>query len=151
MQVSRIAKLVNEITRAPSLASSAKARALPFNIVLSAKLEPAKRAVMTHVATTLALRCFTGPFLLHGDPRSPGLPAVAGDLGEAIAAASRAFGTPQRIHWATGTPCAGPVLRIGAAAPGTGHVADAAGWVAGVNIEMPSAVPAEAAAGAFAV
>ncbi len=151
MRVSRIDKLINEMTRAPSLASSADARALPFNLVLSGHIEPAKRAVMAHIATTLALRCFSGPVVLQGDPRWPGVPAEGGDLGSTIHAAARAFGSPERIGWSSGSPGAGPVLRIGASEPGIGHLADAAGWVAGVNIELPPLVSAEAPACAFAV
>lgn len=151
MKVSRIDKLINEITRAPSLASSAAARTSPFNIILSAEIEPTKRAMMAHVATMLALRCFHGPIVLHGDPGWPGLSFDRSDLGGSLLAIARAFGTPERVRWSLGPPDAGPVLRIGAAAGGSGHMADASGWTAGINIGLPPLASAEAAACAFAV
>jgi hypothetical protein len=151
MKVSRIDKLINEITRAPSLASSADARTLPFNIVLSAEIEPTKRAMMAHIATTIALRCFHGPIVLHGDPEWPGLSFERADLGGSLLAIAQAFGRPERVRWSAGAPAAGPLLRIGAGAGGSGHLADASGWIAGINVGMPTLVPAEAAACAFAV
>jgi molybdopterin/thiamine biosynthesis adenylyltransferase len=149
MSVSRIDKLVHGHTGAPSLAQTRSSRNVQFNIVLH-DIEPVKRAVMAHVATTLGLRCFTGPVWLYDDPGATGIWPHRGPLRKLILESAAAYGHPERIRWTSGTPSEGITLHIGAEAGGE-FVADAAGWVAGVNTELPKRLPAEVPASVFAV
>lgn len=146
MAISRIDKIINERTRSPSLAQSRDARGLRVNLVLS-EIEPNKLAVMSHVATTLALRVFTGPVYLYGNPDGPGV--HGGTLGSQLAQMATSFGAPERIRWNPGSRLDGPTLFIGGTVGD--FIADAAGWVSGVNSPLPRDLPAEAPACVFAV
>lgn len=146
MAISRITKLINERTGAQTLGQSRDARRIRLNIALNGG-EPNKRAVMAHTATTLGLRTFTGPVFIYGDPRVPG---VRGDaLGDQLVELAEVYGEPERLQWGSGTPRDGVTLSIGGT---TGDfIADAAGWVSGINSPLPAHLPAEAPAGVFAV
>ncbi len=148
MRVSRVDKLLNVRMAAPSLALSRQSRSVPLAIVLH-DLEPVKRAVMAHVAATLALRCFTGPILVYGDPRAVGVGSQHGTLGDQLLESAAAFGEAGRIQWRDGSPSSQPIIHIGGA--GAEFVANAAGWVAGVNTWLPGYLPAEVPASVFAV
>lgn len=149
MHVSRIDKLLNARTVEPSLERSRQSRSVPLAIVLH-DLEPVKRAVMAHVATTLALRCFTGPIYVYGDRRVLGVESQPGTLGDQLLDSAAAFGETARIQWRDGSPSGQPTLHIGGGAE-AGFVANAAGWVAGVNTWLPGGLPAEVPASVFAV
>jgi molybdopterin/thiamine biosynthesis adenylyltransferase len=146
MAISRITKLINERTGAPTLGESRDARRIRLNISLNGG-EPNKRAVMAHAATTLGLRTFTGPVVIHGDPRIPG---VRGDaLGDQLLELAKVYGEPERLQWGSGSPADGVTLSIGGTAGD--FIANAAGWVSGINSHLPAHLAAEAPASVFAV
>lgn len=149
MKVSRVSKLVNDVTEARSLRESDTARAVPFSLVLS-DAHPAKIATMAHVAVMLALRCFTGPVRVYGDARRATELSTGGTLGEYLGRIADAYGAPHRLEWAAGAPGSGPILHLGRG-PSSGFVADAVGWTAGVNTVLGPQVDAEVPACVFAV
>lgn len=149
MNVSRVDKFINDILRHPTLKESSDLRADPVALVLS-DIEPTKRATMAHVAVTLALRCYSGPIRIYGEAGgATGLP-TAPTLGTYLGTLAHIYGAPERLEWRDGTPCESTALFIGRGPP-TAFIADAAGWVAGTNIELPAAAEAEVPACMFAV
>jgi len=150
MKASRLTKLVNARTRAASLRESEAARGRDLAIMLAPQCELHKRSTMAHIALTLGLRCFTGAVRIFGDPGWKVSPASESTLSEYLKLLASRHGASSRVQWTSGSPADEPTIYIGKGPAGR-YVADAAGWVAGVNAEVDAACEAEVSACMFSV
>lgn len=155
MPISRIDKMIHERIGAENqeLGKSGERRNLPFQIIMEAEVRE-KTAVMCHAAVSLALRSFNGPIPIHGlneNAVALGLYEGITNLRDELKEVARLYGAPDRLEFRSDSPKENlPSLRLGNA-QGPGLIADAAGWVAGINQSLPEGAPAEVPACLFAV
>lgn len=155
MPISRIDKMIHERigNENQELGKSGELRTLPFQIILATPI-PEKTTVMCHAAASVALRSFSGRILIYGlDDATPALGLFEGiySLRDELLEVARLYGTPDRIEFRIDSPSENlPTIRLGGA-PGPGLAADAAGWIAAINLPISKGLPAEMPACLFAV
>lgn len=152
MGISRIDKLIHESAgRSESLSHSTSSRSITFQILVGNETTD-KAALMAHAAVSLALRSFTGPIHIYlGSARAAALYPGTQGLREELLELERRYGTSGRVKVVNGEPDGDlPTLRI-CQASGPGLLADAAGWISGINCALPAGVTAEIPAATFAV
>ncbi len=152
MTVSRIGKLFCEIAAIESLEGADESRSTPLQIIIGDD-DTRNSATMAHFAVMLALRVMKGPIRIFAGNTEPlaifsGVTSLSDELLELEKCYSGKLG---QLEICTGPPAdIKNTLCIGKT-NGPGYLADAAGWVAGINTKAPQSIPAEAPAAAFAV
>ena len=151
MSVSRVDKLVRELKGMASLAEASDVREVPITLLLgdgdARKLEP-----MALASLSLALRCLRGPVRISAPQQLLTAQSSSGirTVRERLEIEAARDGQSSRVSFShepiEGAPCFG----VGRPIAG-GFFAEAAGWVAGINCELPKEVPAVTPAAVFAV
>lgn len=147
MSVSRIDKMIFETSGVTSLLESTERRNVTFQIVVGDDTTT-KSAMLAHAAVSIALRSLTGPIHLYIG-NAIGLRELS--LAEELLEVERLYDSSRRVKVMEGEPDQTiTTIRLGSA-KGAGLLADAAGWVAGINKMMSPNAMAEAPAACFAV
>lgn len=153
MNISRLDKLVHELSDGDALADARSLRTVDIDIVVEPG-DSRKLAVMTSTALALAMRCFLGKIRLclpKAVAASPGSPWRPGTLLDQLTEDAHLYCASSRVEIVVdGVPELRARLGVGCRVEG-GVFADASGWLAAVNQTFAIGEPAIAPACVVAV